>query len=187
MTSIDHALDRHAHAATTTAKPAARDLAAWQWAAPLGAALACTAAATIQLTHPEYTDVDPLNDGTFLALLALTVVSFHAVRRMVGGSAWPAWLATVGISLLIVGVVVGLVQGTDPEWFFALAGPGLLSWLVASIALAIRAWRTRTLPRWCMPIFALQVSFVVMASNAGGALVAAIMWAAVAHRIARRA
>ena len=184
MTSTDHAIRR---SATPTEATSASDTAAWMWAAPLGAALACIAAGTIQLTNPEFTDVDPANDSAFLAVLVVTIVSFHAVRRVAGGSAWPAWLATGGISLIAAGVVVGLVQGSDVEWFFALAGPGLLAWLAASITLAIRAWRTRTLPRWCLPIFALQVPVVVIAANAGGALVGAVMWMAVAHRIARRA
>ena len=85
--------------------------------------------------------------GLLLFLLG-TVAAVEVVRRRRLGPAVATRLVQVGYTLVAIGVVAGLILGSDPGWFFVLAGPGILASVVGYVWWAIETGRRRVFPVW---------------------------------------
>jgi hypothetical protein len=131
--------------------------------------------------------IEYVNDGFFaLALLgiALTVL---LVARLTGRAVWIARAVAVGDVLLIIGVLIGMISGEDPEWFFVLAGPALLLNLFGLILLAWKWWST-FIPKWALIPAALTVPAGIVGGEAGfPAWIPALGWLGYASGIAGHA
>ncbi|HVL95891.1 MAG TPA: hypothetical protein VM266_08525 [Solirubrobacteraceae bacterium] len=131
-----------------------------------------------ELTRPEHY----VNDGSFAAALVLTAAGFLLLRRE--RQAPPrATAAAIGGQLLVaIGVLAGLVTGTVPGWFAAVGVPGNLVAFVATVVLAVWAWRTRALPRPAALALGLVVPVALVGGDAGGAILPAALWGYVGAR-----
>lgn len=125
-------------------------------------------------------------DAVLFVTLTSTLVAYQAFPLLQGGARWPARLAGAGIGLIALGVAIGFVANDDPEWFFMLAGPGLLSWLLGSIVIAVRTWRSQGLPRAIAPFIALLMPLAVIGSEAGTGVIAGATMLVVSFVAARR-
>ncbi|HEX6301492.1 MAG TPA: hypothetical protein VF148_13590 [Acidimicrobiia bacterium] len=157
-------------------------------AAAAVAVLAALVSMGLQLTNPRFdseltTAVDWAKEisltlfigATIVAMLGL--VSYRVVPR-VGGSAF-----LVGQSLILVGLLAGLLLGHAPDWFFVVGGPGNLLAFIGMMVVAVYAWRHRTLPRVIAVLMPLSVLFGVGVAEFGGGIVTAVVCAGVGIRL----
>ena len=128
-----------------------RTLAAAVGALAIGLAVLVVAVFPPSDQNPDDLYADPwayARDIGLLAYLLATVAAVEVVRRRRLGPGVATRLIQVGYLLVAVGVVAGLLLGYDPDWFFVLAGPGILASAVGFVWWAIHAGRHRTFPVW---------------------------------------
>lgn len=89
-----------------------------------------------------------VRDGGLLLFLLGTVAAVEVVRHCRLGPNVPTRLVQIGYSLVAIGVLAGLILGSDPGWFFVLAGPGIVASVVGFVWWAVHAGRHRTFPVW---------------------------------------
>lgn len=129
--------------------------------------------------HPrEYV----LDGVLFITLLGAALASrgftplLHAPRTA-------AALATIGPTLVAIGVLFGMIAGEDPSWFVALGGPGNLMWLIGTVWIGGWAWRTRAFPRLAAVGLALTVPLGIIGSQSGTSVIVGIAWIYLAARV----
>ena len=140
-------------------------------------------AGAIQVVRTE--DFDPVVDPTehvMLALVAVTLVlwapAYLALGRRTGTRPGRvgAWLAVGGSLLLAFGMTSTNLHDQDYPWFGAVAVPANAAWLAGSIMLAVSCWRQHVLPRWLAVGLVLVWPTSIILSQAGGNLVAGVVW-----------
>lgn len=89
------------------------------------------------------------------------------------------WLGAAGCALLAFGMTSIDLHDQDYSWFGAVAVPANAAWLAGSVTLAVVTFRRRTLPRWLAVAPALVWATSIILSQAGGNLVAGLIWAIV--------
>lgn len=123
-----------------------------------------------------------------VSLAALTLALVALVPAMLELSNYartrrPAYVATVGMSLLAVATTVSNVVGEDRLFFFVAAPLGNLLWLAGSVGLALSLYRAGRVPRW----LAIGVPLVQVASLPlsvlGGGILGGAFWLAVGYLI----
>ena len=158
--------------------------------AGLAAAAAQLAAFAIHVTHGTFDDqltstVDYLNDISFTVALLGGALCLLGLRRSFAAPKVPVALAVTGSCLVAVGVIAGLMTGESPAWFAAVGVPGNLLYLVGTVALAVWAWRSRSLPRLCALGFALLVPVGLILAEFGGTLLPVVLWSYLGLRLLR--
>ena len=155
-------------------------------AAAFVAGLALILLAGIHVTHGTFDDqltstVDYLNDGSFSVALICGAI---ALTGLAAHGAPTRWIRVAGAGQLLVctGVVAGIAAGESPGWFAVVAIPGLLSWLVGCIALAVWCHRGAVLPTPLAVGIAVLMPTTVILGEFGGSAIAAIVWFALAAR-----
>jgi hypothetical protein len=171
-----------ADATTTTTR--VRPAVAWSAAA---GAVASSVAGAIQAVRTD--DGDPLVGTSEHVLLAMVAVAltlwipgYLALGRLTGTRTGRAggYLAVAGSALLAAGMTSTNLHDQDYSWFPAVAAPANLFWLAGSILLAVATWRTGTLPRPLAAALVLVWLTSIILSQAGGNLIAGLIWAFVA-------
>ncbi|WP_328469604.1 hypothetical protein OHA21_02285 [Actinoplanes sp. NBC_00393] len=169
---------------TTATTATVRPVVGWLAAA---GAIASAVAGAIQAVRSD--DGNPLvgtSEHVLLAMVAAALVfwipGYLALGRLAGTrtARIGAWLAVAGSALLALGMTSTNLHDQDYSWFPIVAAPANLFWLLGSILLAVATWRTRTLPR---PLaFALVLVWLtsIILSQAGGNLIAGVIWGFVA-------
>lgn len=153
------------------------------------AAVAAMVLTVIQVTNPtfdsEFTgSVDWANEISFTLLVAASLVAMWGMIRegiapRVGGLIFIG-----GWGLLLIGLLPGFVLGYSPEWFAVAGIPGNLLALIGLTLSAVHIWRSRTLPRVIAVLLPLSVLIGVGAAEFGGSIVTAVVWGAIAIRLA---
>jgi hypothetical protein len=117
------------------------------------------------------------NDAFFvLALIGIATSVFLIQHAQAGRGRRPAIAVAIGDVLLIVGVMIGMITGEDPGWFFIIAGPALLLNLFGLIALATRSWNVGLIPNWALTIIAATIPIAVIGAEAHLSFIASIGW-----------
>ncbi len=125
---------------------------------------------------------DWLRETLFLLYLlgsigALTLALSDGVSAKV-----PTRMIQAGYALIAFGAAAGMVLRDDPDWFFVLAGPGLLLSTVGFIWLAIDAYRRRTLPLWAAVHAGAGGAVAILMSELGTSVLIGAFWVYLAHR-----
>lgn len=115
---------------------------------------------------------------------ALMIAGLFALRRLQGAPRGAVGMAAAGHLLIVLGIAIGLALGEDPEWFFAVAGPGLLLWLIGTVRLGVHTWRAGVLPRWTAVALALTIPVGMMLGEIGGSVVPGVLWVYLGLRFA---
>jgi hypothetical protein len=125
---------------------------------------------------------DYVRDALFLAFLVGTIIAVDvAVRRSVAPRA-AGRLIQVGYTLIAVGVAIGLALRDDPDWFFLLAGPGILASIIGFVWWAIAAWRRRRFPVWLAALLGVGGLTTILGAEAGTSVLIGSFWIAVSLR-----
>jgi hypothetical protein len=95
------------------------------------------------------------------------------------------YLAAGGAVLLAAGMTSTNLRGEDFSWFPMVAAPANLAWLAGSVLLAVATWRARTLPRTLAAGLAVVWVTSIILSQAGGNLVAGVIFVLVGLVLAR--
>ena len=154
--------------------------------AAVAGAFASVVGGAIQAVRVE--DFNPVVDRTEHVLLAAVAVAlvlwapaYVVLGRMTGSRAGRlgGWLAAAGCALLAFGMTSTNLHDQDYAWFSVVAVPANAAWLAGSLTLAVVTFRRRTLPRWLAVALDLVWVTSIILSQAGGNLVAGLIWAVV--------
>ena len=121
--------------------------------------------------------------GGFAVALFLTAPAYRVIGELAQSRAGVVAM----VPQLVVGAmcVVSVINGEDPAFFNAVAPVCILTWLVASIVLAVKLRRLGTVP----PRFAIALPLLVIVtlglSPIGGPLLTGAFWMAVAAHVLR--
>jgi hypothetical protein len=125
---------------------------------------------------------DYVRDALFLVFLIGTIAAVEvALRRRVAPRV-AGRLIQVGYSLVAVGVAIGLALRDDPDWFFLLAGPGILASIVGFVWWAIVAWRGRQFPVWLAALLGVGGVTAILGADAGTTVLIGSFWIALSLR-----
>jgi hypothetical protein len=117
--------------------------------------------------------------GVLVFLIATIVTVVIAARTGLSNRTGPGLIAT-GYSLITVGVTIGLLLREELDWFFVLAGPGLLLSTVGFIVFAVGIWRRNSLPRWAAVLAGIGGLVAIIMSEFGSGVLIGSFWIFVA-------
>ncbi|MBW3579338.1 MAG: hypothetical protein KY462_16700 [Actinobacteria bacterium] len=115
-----------------------------------------------------------------LIFLVATIVAVVAASRASLSNRTGAGLIATGYSLIAVGVAIGLIVREELDWFFVLAGPGLLLSAVGSIVFAVGIWRRSSLPRWAAVLAGVGGLVAIILTEFGSGVLIGSFWLFVA-------
>ncbi len=116
----------------------------------------------------------------FLTYLVATVVAVVAASRAGLSNRTAAGLIATGYSLIAVGVAIGLILREELDWFFLLAGPGLLLSAVGFLVFALGIWRRSSLPRWTAVLAGIGGLVAIIMTEFGSGVLIGSFWLFVA-------
>lgn len=122
---------------------------------------------------------DWFRDLSFLVYLAGAIVSFTAAHRVGLATRAPTLLVGVGYGLIFAGAAIGLALQDDPDWFFLLAGPGLLASTVGHVWFAISTLRRRVLPIWAASLAGVGGAVAIIMGELGTSVLIGAFWLSV--------
>lgn len=154
---------------------------------PAVAGVAAIGMAIYQVATPGTPDAtfdglaDWVREVLFLTYLVSTIA---ALGFLVGdwAAAVPARLVQAGYGLIAVGAAIGMALREDPDWFFALAGPGLLLSTVGFAWLAVAAGRRRALPLWAGVLLGVGGAVAIIMAELGTSVLIGAFWLYAAQR-----
>jgi hypothetical protein len=119
---------------------------------------------------------DFVRDAGFLLYLGLSIAAVEIARRRAVAPTAASRCIQVGYLLIAVGVAIGLVIQDDPDWFFALAGPGILASIVGFVWWAIRGVRDQVLPLWAGVLLGVGGLTAILGAQAGTTVLVGSAW-----------
>jgi len=157
-------------------------------AVPAVAGVAAVALAIYQVATPGSPQasfdsvLDWLREGLFLTYLLASVGALQLALRDGLGAPVPTRMIQAGYSLIAVGAAAGMALRDDPDWFFLLAGPGLLLSTIGFVWLAISAVRRRALPLWAGILLGVGGALAIIMAEVGTSVLIGAFWLYVASR-----
>jgi hypothetical protein len=154
--------------------------------APAVAGIAAIAMAVYQVATPGTPHAtfdsfsDWLRESLFLTYLLASIAGLAMTRRDGITAKIPTWMVQAGYGLIAVGAAAGMILRDDPDWFFVLAGPGLLLSTIGFIWLAINALRRRTLPLWAAALAGFGGAVAILMAELGTSVLIGAFWLYVA-------
>ena len=61
--------------------------------------------------------------------------------------------AYISFTVAVV-IAIGMAPAEEPDWFFVVVGPALVTMAVSLVAMSVRSWTTGA-PRWALIVIAL--------------------------------
>lgn len=119
---------------------------------------------------------DWLRELTFLLFLLTHLVSLAVAHRVGLAPTATRWLVSGGYGLILVGVSVGLALQDDPDWFFLLAGPGLLLSAAGWLVWAVWGLRRGRLPVYAAALCGVGGLVAIIGSEFGTTVLLAAFW-----------
>lgn len=157
----------------------------------LGAGAAAIAMALYQVGSPgspeaNYQNVwDFVREGLTLAYLVLSMLAVRIAWRADVVGRVPALMIIGGYGLIAIGVAVGLVMRSDPDWFFLLGGPGNLAAGIGFVVGAVTIWRRHVLPRWAAVLCGVGGFFAILLAELGTTVLIGAFWIVLESRLPR--
>ncbi len=85
-------------------------------------------------------------------------------------------LVPIGYSLIAAGVAIGLAVREELDWFFALAGPGLLMSAVGFVVWAVWSTKRAVFPTWAAVLLGVGGLTAIILSEAGTGVLIGSFW-----------
>lgn len=119
---------------------------------------------------------DFVREGVTLAYLLASLSAVAGAWREGIAPRSAFFLIGSGYGLITVGVLSGLILQEDPEWFFVLAGPGLLLSAVGFVTFAAWGWRSGVLQSWAAVLLAVGGLSAIVAAELGLTVLIGSFW-----------
>ena len=126
-----------------------------------------------------------LRDGLFLVYLLASIAAVTGAWRAGLATRVSARLVAVGYGLISVGVVASIALREDPDWFFALGGPGILLSAAGFVILAVSGVRRSRLPVWAALLAGVGGLVAIVMAELGTTVLVASFWLYVASLVHR--
>jgi len=131
------------------------------WLAPLSAAIGWASIAAFQLSGHDFrghydAPIDYLRESALMVAFTSTAASVVVMSRAQDGRGrWPARAVVVSAAIVVLVIAIGMASREEPDWFFTVVGPALVTMVVALAALIGRSWTAGVAPRWALLLIAL--------------------------------
>lgn len=119
---------------------------------------------------------DYVRELGFLGFLLTSAAAVEVARRRNLAPRRAGLLVPIGYGLIAAGVTAGLIVREELDWFFVLAGPGLLLSAVGFVAWAVWARRGRVLPSWAIALLAVGGLTAIVMSELGTSVLIGSFW-----------
>lgn len=159
------------------------------WLAPLAAALGWIAFSMVHLAGYDFekrygAPIDYFGESAVVfAFVGIALTGIGLSRNHDVRSQWPARVVAIGAGLAIAPIVIGMMLGEEPGWYWWLMGPALLLLTGSLIALSFQLWSSGVAPRWALVLIVLT-PLSIPAYWTGFAVVPALGWLGVAWGMA---
>jgi hypothetical protein len=167
---------------TQTRSPDTNLVTAMPAAVPAVAGATAAAMAIYQVARPGSeaatfdSVLDWLREGLFLTYLLGSILTMVFATRTGLATRAPALLVSAGYGLIAIGVLVGMALQKDPDWFFVLAGPGLLASTTGFVWFAVSGFRRRVLPGWAALLAGVGGATAIAMSELGTSILIGAFW-----------
>lgn len=158
--------------------------------APITAAIGWVSIAAFQLSGHDFrgrydASIDYFREGALMLAFIGTAASVVVMSRAQGGRGrWASRAVAASAAVVVTVIATGMASGEEPDWFFDVVGPALVTMAVSLVAMSVRSWSTGVAPRWALvliPLTPLSLpAFWLFVS-----LLPAMGWLGVAKGIAR--
>lgn len=125
---------------------------------------------------------DWTREGLFLAYLLTSIVAVLTATRARLAPPVGARLVAAGYTLITIGVTAGLVTREELDWFFAVAGPGLLLSAAGFITWAIWTRKHAITPGWVSLLIGVGGVLAIFLSEVGTSVLIGSAWLYLANR-----
>jgi hypothetical protein len=154
-----------------------------------GAGISAVLMAVYQVASPgspgaNYASIgDFVREGLTLGYLLLSCAAVGTAWRAGIIGRVGALLVIIGYGLITIGVAIGLILRSDPDWFFLLGGPGNLAAGIGFVVMAVTIWRARALPRWSAVLCGVGGFFAILLAELGTTVLIGAFWLFLATRL----
>ena len=131
------------------------------WLAPMTAAIGWVSIAAFQLSGHDFrgsydAPIDYFREIALMLAFTGTAASVVVMSRAQDGRGqWASRAVIASAALVVVVIAIGIALGEEPDWFFVVVGPALVTMAVALVAMSVRSWTTGVAPRWALVLIAL--------------------------------
>lgn len=130
------------------------------WLAPMAAAIGWVSIAAFQLSGHDFrgrydAPIDYFRESALMLAFASTAASVVVMSRVHGRGRWASRTAIASAALVIIVIAIGMASGEEPDWFFVVVGPALVTMAVSLVAMSVRSWTTGAAPRWALVLIPL--------------------------------
>lgn len=119
---------------------------------------------------------DYIRDLLFLAYLVGSIVAIRAIHARGVAPRTPVRMIVAGYTLITIGVATCLALREELDWFFALAGPGLLLSSFGFVMCAVWTGRNHVLPKWLSLLLGVGGVGGVIFSEIGTSVLIGAFW-----------
>lgn len=119
---------------------------------------------------------DYVRDALFLMFLIGTIAAVEVALRRAVAPRVAGRLIQIGYSLITIGVAIGLALRDDPDWFFLLAGPGILASIIGFVWWATNACRGHHFPVWLAALLGVGGLTAIFGAEAGTTVLIGSFW-----------
>jgi peptidoglycan/LPS O-acetylase OafA/YrhL len=161
------------------------------WLAPMAAAIGWVSIAAFQLSGHDFrgsyeAPIDYFRESALMLAFAATAASVLVMSRAQDGRGrWASRAVAASATLVIIVIATGMASGEEPDWFFDVVGPALVTMAVSLLVLSIQSWNTGVAPRWALVMIVLT-PLSIPAFWLGISLLPAVGWLGVAKGISRQ-
>lgn len=125
---------------------------------------------------------DWLREGLSVTYLLVSIFALELGTRDGWASTTPTRMVQAGYGLIAVGIGTGMALRDDPDWFFVIAGPGLLLSTIGFVAIGWLAVRRKSLPLWAGVLAGVGGAFAIIMAEFGTSVLIGAFWCYIAAR-----
>jgi len=160
------------------------------WLAPMAAAIGWVSIAAFQLSGHDFrgrydAPIDYFRETALMLAFTSTAAAVVVMSRAQGGRGrWASRLVAASAAVVVIVIAIGMASGEEPDWFFRVVGPALVTMAAFLVAMSVRSWNTGVAPRWALVLVVLT-PLSIPAFWLYFSLLPAVGWLGVAKGISR--
>jgi hypothetical protein len=158
----------------------------------MAAAIGWVSIAAFQLSGHDFrgrydAPIDYFRECALMLAFAGTAASVVVMSRAQDGRGrWASRTVVASAALVVSVIAIGMASGEEPDWFFVVVGPALVTMAASLVVMSVRSWTTGVAPRWALVLIALT-PLSIPAFWLYVSLLPAVGWLGVAKGISRQA
>lgn len=131
------------------------------WLVPMTAAIGWVSIAAFQLSGHDFrgsydAPIDYFRECALMLAFTATAASVVVMSRAQDGRGrWASRTVVASAASVVVVIAIGMASGEEPDWFFDVVGPALVTMAVSLVAMSVRSWTTGVAPRWALVLIVL--------------------------------